>query len=105
MEPFLRRPCADNCWHCLKTSCQSQSRLGVRPCAHPDEPPFSLLCLPRILSTEADYREVLDHLPDAANCMTLYSGALGARPDNDLPGIMRHLGDCVLFLHLRNVQL
>jgi len=81
------------------------SRLGVRLCAHPDDPPFSLMGLPRILSTEADYRAMLDHMPDAANGMTLCSGALGARPDNDLPGIMRRLGDRVHFLHLRNVQL
>ncbi|UXN70364.1 mannonate dehydratase [Devosia neptuniae] len=79
--------------------------LGIRLCCHPDDPPFSLMGLPRIMSTEADYRAMLDHLPDAANGMTLCSGALGARPDNDLAGIMQRLGDRVHFLHLRNVQL
>lgn len=81
------------------------ARLGIRLCCHPDDPPFSLMGLPRIMSTEADYRAMLDHLPDPANGMTLCSGALGARPDNDLPGIMTRLGDRVHFLHLRNVQL
>lgn len=81
------------------------ARLGIRLCCHPDDPPFSLMGLPRIMSSEADYRAMLEHLPDAANGMTLCSGALGARPDNDLPGIMRRLGDRVHFLHLRNVRL
>lgn len=81
------------------------TRLGIRLCCHPDDPPFSLMGLPRIMSSEADYRAMLEHLPDAANGMTLCSGALGARPDNDLPGIMQRLGDRVHFLHLRNVRL
>lgn len=79
-------------------------RLGVRMCCHPDDPPFSLLGLPRIMSTEADYRTMLDAVDSPANGMTLCSGSLGARPDNDLPGIMRRLGDRVHFLHLRNVR-
>lgn len=81
------------------------ARLGIRLCCHPDDPPFSLMGLPRIMSTEADYRAMLDHVPDHANGMTLCSGALGARPDNDLPGMMARLGERVHFLHLRNVQL
>jgi mannonate dehydratase len=80
------------------------ARLGIRLCCHPDDPPFSLMGLPRIMSTEADYRAVLEHVPDPANGMTLCSGALGARPDNDLPAIMARLGHRVHFLHLRNVQ-
>ena len=81
------------------------ARLGIRLCCHPDDPPFSLMGLPRIMSSEADYRAMLEHLPDAANGMTLCSGALGARPDNNLAGIMQRLGDRVHFLHLRNVRL
>lgn len=81
------------------------AQLGIRLCCHPDDPPFSLMGLPRIMSTEADYRMMLEHVPDPANGMTLCSGALGARVDNDLPGIMARLGDRVHFLHLRNVQL
>jgi mannonate dehydratase len=80
-------------------------RLDVRMCCHPDDPPFSLMGLPRIMSTEADFRALLEHIPTRANGITLCSGALGARPDNDLPGIMQRLGDRVHFLHLRNVQL
>lgn len=78
--------------------------LGVRICCHPDDPPFPLLGLPRIMSTEAHYRAVLDAVDLPANGVTLCSGSLGARPDNDLPGMMERLGDRVHFLHLRNVM-
>ena len=78
-------------------------RLGLRLCCHPDDPPFPLLGLPRIMSTEADYAAVMDAVPSLANGITLCSGSLGARPDNDIPGMMRRLGDRVHFLHMRNV--
>ena len=78
--------------------------VGVRLCCHPDDPPFALLGLPRIMSTEADYKAVLDAVDSPANGMTLCSGSLGARPDNDLPGIMERMGSKVHFIHLRNVK-
>jgi mannonate dehydratase len=78
--------------------------LGLRLCCHPDDPPFSLLGLPRIMSTAADYKHILDAVDSPANGMTLCSGSLGARPDNDLPAIMRQFAPKVHFLHLRNVK-
>src|SRR5690606_1143568 len=78
--------------------------LGLRLCCHPDDPPFPLLGLPRVVSTEADYKLILDAVDSPANGMTLCSGSLGARPDNDLPGMMERLGPKVHFLHLRNVK-
>ena len=77
---------------------------GVRLCCHPDDPPFDLLGLPRIMSTEADYAAAMAAVDDAASGITLCSGSLGARPDNDLPAMMRRFGDRVHFLHLRNVK-
>jgi mannonate dehydratase len=79
-------------------------RLGLRLCCHPDDPPFSLLGLPRIMSTEADYAAILKAVDIPANGMALCAGSLGARPDNDLPGIIERLGDRIHFLHLRNVK-
>ena len=79
-------------------------KLGIRLGCHPDDPPFPLLGLPRVMSTEADYRFMLGAVPSRANGMTLCSGSLGARPDNDLPGMMQRFGDKVHFLHLRNVK-
>ena len=78
--------------------------LGLRLCCHPDDPPFPLLGLPRVMSTEADYTLMLSAVDSPANGMTLCSGSLGARPDNDLPGMMERLGPKVHFLHLRNVK-
>jgi mannonate dehydratase len=79
-------------------------KLGVRLCCHPDDPPFPLLGLPRIMSTEADYRLILEAVDSPANGVTLCTGSLGARPDNDLPGMARHLGPKIHFAHLRNVR-
>lgn len=78
--------------------------VGVRLCCHPDDPPFPLLGLPRIMSTEPDYNAILGAVESPANGMTLCSGSLGARPDNDLPGMMERLGPKVHFIHLRNVK-
>ncbi|MFZ5965342.1 mannonate dehydratase [Thalassococcus sp. BH17M4-6] len=77
---------------------------GLRLCCHPDDPPVPLLGLPRIMSTEAQYAKVMQAVDRRANGITLCSGSLGARSDNDLPGIMRRWGDRVHFLHLRNVK-
>jgi len=79
-------------------------RLGVRLCCHPDDPPWPLLGLPRVMSTEDDYRRLMAAVDVPANGITLCSGSLGARADNDLPGMMARLGDRVHFLHLRNVK-
>jgi mannonate dehydratase len=78
--------------------------LGLRLCCHPDDPPVPLLGLPRVMSTEAHYAAVMDAVDRTANGITLCSGSLGARPDNDLPGIMDRWGSRVHFLHLRNVK-
>lgn len=80
-------------------------KLGMRLCCHPDDPPFPLLGLPRIMSTEADYTKLVSAVDSPANGITLCSGSLGANAMNDLPGMMERLGDKVHFLHLRNVAL
>ena len=78
-------------------------QLGVRLCCHPDDPPFPLLGLPRIMSTEKDYLRLTQAINSPANGITLCSGSLGVRADNDLPGMMKRLGSKVHFIHLRNV--
>ena len=88
----------------LEAVVPTAERLGQRLCCHPDDPPFPLLGLPRIMSTEDDYVAVMRAVESPANGITLCSGSLGARPDNDIPGMMERLGDRVHFLHMRNVK-
>ena len=78
--------------------------VGINICAHPDDPPWALLGLPRILSTEADYAHMLDYVDSRANGMTLCTGSLGARAANDLPAIARRFASRIHFVHLRNVH-
>lgn len=78
--------------------------LNLRLCCHPDDPPFPLLGLPRIMSTEEHYRRILDAVDSPANGVTYCTGSLGARADNDLSGMVDRLGSRIHFAHLRNVR-
>jgi mannonate dehydratase len=79
-------------------------KLGIKMCIHPDDPPFPILGLPRVVSTEKDLEEVVNAAQSPANGITFCTGSLGARGDNDLPGMVRRLGPHIHFLHLRNVK-
>lgn len=73
--------------------------VGVRLCCHSDDPPFPLLGLPRVMSTEEDYRYLTNTIDSPANGITLCSGSLGVRANNDLPGMVKRLGDKIHFVH------
>lgn len=94
-----------NLYTFLEEVVPTAEKLGLRLCCHPDDPPFSLLGLPRIMSCEEDYKQMVEAVDSPANGITLCSGSLGASVENDLPNMMRRLGDKVHFLHLRNVAL
>jgi mannonate dehydratase len=79
-------------------------KLGVKMCIHPDDPPFPILGLPRVVSTEKDLVDVINACSSPSNGLTFCTGSLGARGDNDLPGMISRLGNHIHFLHLRNVQ-
>jgi mannonate dehydratase len=78
---------------------------GARVCLHPDDPPFSIFGLPRVVSTEADYGALFDAVPSLANGITLCAGSLGSRPDNDVLAIAAAFAERLHFTHLRNVTL
>jgi mannonate dehydratase len=78
--------------------------LGLVLAIHPDDPPFPLYGLPRVVSTASDLRQILSGYDAAANGITFCVGSLGSREDNDLPAMAREFGPRIHFLHLRQVR-
>jgi len=94
----------ENLSYFLNAIIPAAEEAGIKMCIHPDDPPFPILGLPRVVSTEKDLKDVIDSCPSPNNGITFCTGSLGARGDNDLPGIVSRLGEHIHFLHLRNVQ-
>jgi mannonate dehydratase len=89
----------------LKEIIPVAEEVGTRMCIHPDDPPFSLYGLPRIVSTADDARFILNAVDSPANGLTLCTGSYGTRADNDIVAMVEEFGPRIYFAHLRNVTL
>jgi mannonate dehydratase len=94
----------ENLSYFLNAIMPTAEEVGIKMCIHPDDPPFPILGLPRVVSTEEDLNAVVNFAPSPSNGITFCTGSLGANPANDLPAIVARLGEHIHFVHLRNVQ-
>ena len=108
IAPYLhitRATFQDNLRRFLEAVVPTATEEGIKLTIHPDDPPWPVVGLPRIVSTTADLQDIIEMADEPANGLCLCTGSLGSRSDNDLPALARRYRDRIHFVHLRNVRL
>jgi len=103
-ENIDARKLKENLYYFLREVIPVAEANELKMAIHPDDPPFPILGLPRVVSTEQDAADLLSAAPSAANGLCFCTGSYGVRADNDLPGMVRRLGEHIHFLHLRSTK-
>jgi mannonate dehydratase len=94
----------EHLFYFLKSIAPTAEEVGLKLAIHPDDPPYSMLGLPRVVSTEWDLAELLDAAPQTVNGLCFCTGSLGARPDNNIVEMLKRFRNRIHFLHLRNTK-
>jgi mannonate dehydratase len=94
----------DNLVHFLKQIIPTAEGNNVKMVVHPDDPPYPILGLPRVVSKTSDYEYLINQVPSKSNGICFCTGSLGVSAENDLPAMIKQFGDRIYFLHLRNTR-
>lgn len=92
----------DNLFYFLKEIIPVAEEVGINMCIHPDDPPFPILGLPRIVCNVKDIEDILNAVPSLNNGLTFCTGSLGVLKKNNLPEMVKMFADRIHFIHLRS---